>query len=518
MTDNHSADNPQGTPQQPNPPSSWFAGWEEFLQPPESDANPTAEGQPAEVWPGWQTVDFPNAIPMEALERQGTKAQGSSNTSAPHQAQGKPSTNPVDLPDWSVRTIPPAPAANSSANPSVTAPVDVAEVESGQFNISELVSLIQELNQCNSALLDRVSLLEEALDQSQQALQAGQAATQQADLGELVTTQQQLTQLFQELESSHQVNQRQQELIETLTNQVTSSQERLIRLEQDYTALQTQNQEQAHVLAHSETLCRDLQVRLQRQQRYTLQFKAALERCLEVATPPFDGGTVEGVLPVTQPLSPKLQTIQPWSTQAGGSQVPSKLDALVNQPAAEEISPTPPVPSKSQEAIAPVGYDAMAYDAYDVAGEEEDVAEAVQSAAAELKSVLDSLLQDPPGAEKSGTTRENLWQDLSKLVDMPTEETVEAVEQPISKPSDRPSSIPPLRFGVDTPPQKVARMPLSMPMESPQSRPAPAHANAQPPVPIASEGSSPSPIVYPQRPTRKIASLAAVDLPTFPRK
>ncbi|MEB3359070.1 MAG: hypothetical protein VKK04_20255, partial [Synechococcales bacterium] len=83
--------------------------------------------------------------------------------------------------------------------------------------------------------------------------------------------------------------------------------------------------------------CRDLRIRLQRQQRYTLQFKAALEKCLEVPPPSYGATTTDGLikppaappleeaLPVEAlmpPLFPKASTIKPWSSpsEAGPGQ------------------------------------------------------------------------------------------------------------------------------------------------------------------------------------------------------
>ena len=185
-------------------------------------------------------------------------------------------------------------------------------------NLADLISLIQELNQCNGVLLDRVSQLEEALERSQQALQVqGERSTEplvaphQAE--DLTTAQAQIANLFSQLEFAHQANQRQQILTETLTAGLESSQERVAQLEREAALLQQRYNEQSQRLVQSEGSCRDLQARLQRQQRYTLQFKAALEKCLEMPAPQYEGS--ETIAPPTDVLSlPKAQQIQPWST------------------------------------------------------------------------------------------------------------------------------------------------------------------------------------------------------------
>ena len=185
-------------------------------------------------------------------------------------------------------------------------------------NLADLISLIQELNQCNGVLLDRVSQLEEALERSQQVLQSPverlpDSLSSPHDADDLATAQAQIATLFSQLEFAHQTNQRQQILTETLTAELESSQERVAQLEREAALLQQRYNEQSQLLVQSEGSCRDLQSRLQRQQRYTLQFKAALEKCLEMPAPQYEG--LETSAPPTDILAlPRAQQIQPWST------------------------------------------------------------------------------------------------------------------------------------------------------------------------------------------------------------
>ena len=194
-------------------------------------------------------------------------------------------------------------------------------------NLADLVSLIQELNQCNGLLMDRVSQLEEDLERSQTALQDEVGRTQQGNDSDQdwATVQEQVTNLFNQLEFAHQTNQRQQILIETLTGQLENSQERVAELEREAALIQQRYNEQTQLLAKSEHTSRDLQSRLQRQQRYTLQFKAALEKSLEVPTPQYEMGlnleptVAETVLTPEVLFLPKAKRIQPWSAQSHAS-------------------------------------------------------------------------------------------------------------------------------------------------------------------------------------------------------
>ncbi|MBF2047050.1 MAG: hypothetical protein IGS54_06725 [Elainella sp. C42_A2020_010] len=220
-------------------------------------------------------------------------------------------------------------------------------------NLSELISLIQELNQCNSVLMERVSQLEEALEDSQSALQAEVGRTQDVhsyNAQDWAIVQEQVTTLFNQLEFAHQTNQRQQILIETLTGQLETSQERVAQLEREAALIQQRYNEQTQLLTKSESTCRDLQSRLQRQQRYTLQFKAALEKSLEVPTPHYEtpyepAASVEPPAPVTEaPFLPKAQRIKPWSAQTSIQTPWMKLHQL---DLSEEQSPPSETPASA---------------------------------------------------------------------------------------------------------------------------------------------------------------------------
>lgn len=281
----------------------------------------------SEAWQAWETVDFPNAISVDAIDRQ---ALYGDDETGDHPIPPATSFIP-DLP-----LTQPAMAADSSTESSIGSSAG----SSVPPTTAELIGLIQELNQCNGELLHRVAQLEEALDRSQSDLQAEIARAHEgataspAGSDELTVTQAQVTQLLNQLEFASQAKQRQQILIETLQGQLENSQERVAQLERECALVQGRHNEQAHLLMQSDNMCRDLQIRLQRQQRYTLQFKAALEKCLEVPPPryedPSEGGQdavsfASSATPdawddpqggfAAQHFLPKVQRIQPWSAQ-----------------------------------------------------------------------------------------------------------------------------------------------------------------------------------------------------------
>src|SRR5919199_1875807 len=209
-------------------------------------------------------------------------------------------------------------------------------------NDADWFALAQKMRQRNRHLHDQVTELRQALKERQEALHLEllrsrdreMLMAQQAE--DMNTVQEQLGRLFHALESSHQAAQRQQILIETLSEQLKSSQERVAQLERECALTQQRYNEQSHQLLQSANTCRELRARLYRQQQQTLQFKVALEKSLEMTTssnlsgqqqPQRQGGTTISYLHKKQP-------IQPWSADQEllQDQSQSEFDPLWSRP------------------------------------------------------------------------------------------------------------------------------------------------------------------------------------------
>ncbi len=202
----------------------------------------------------WQTVDFPNAIGVDAIPTQSETKKSQSQTQ-PTEAGSPPiSDNLKNL---------------------------LGNAEQRQGKGSTPVTLMQALHECNRDLLQRIAQLETALEQSQKTLQEREALLEQRTAA-LENTQEQLTRLFGKVEVSHQTLQGQEIFVESLSSQLATSQTRLATLERECASAVQRYNEQFHQLAATENVCRELRSRLHRQQRHTLQFKAALERSLEM--------------------------------------------------------------------------------------------------------------------------------------------------------------------------------------------------------------------------------------------
>ncbi len=272
---------------------------------------------------------------------------------------------------------------------------------------------------------------------------------------EFRTTQEHLKCLLHELETSHQTVQRQQILIETLTTQLESSQERVAQMERECFLAQQRYNEQSHQLVQTQNTCRDLQTRLTRQQRHTLQFKLALEKCLEVHVPSqefqLDRDLKKAPYPCALSL-PKAQPIQAWSAQA---------ESLTNELESTWDSQLFPAPSSSweeEQGSREVG--AVPY-AHPEQG----------SAPLPLPEVVPSLEQT--FEEQSDDVVEH---DLRHFLDDSASELV---------PPDQTT-----QFQFDELPQQETSC-------------------------FTSSSNWPSPVVYPLRPPKGRKSLAAIELPTF---
>ncbi len=276
----------------------------------------------------------------------------------------------VNLPG-TVNTVAIAPP---SANPAESK-------EEGSFTSkreNELLSLIHDLNECNDALLSRVSQLEGALSHTQSALQAEvekakaarekmieQMSADQASVQQISqTAQQQIARLVSQLDTTEQALQGQQLIDETRQAELKDYQERVTQLEKESALISQQHAEEAQARIKAETASRDLRSRLQRQQRYTLQFKAALEKSLTVKARPVYTASATEAHPFAQSLPaqsspsvtmPKAQRIMPW--MAGSSPfagIDPHLETLIrnaSSSASQPIPPSEPIPAAPQTSV-----------------------------------------------------------------------------------------------------------------------------------------------------------------------
>ncbi|WP_008311798.1 hypothetical protein [Leptolyngbya sp. PCC 6406] len=424
---------------------------------------------------------------------------------------------------------PPAPLAGT-AGPDADAFPDSPPSPAPVPREAELLYLIRDLNRCNEALMARVNQLEEALETSQQSLQAEvERSHHLANRPEekVAAAQQRSTaQLLSELETASDGLKRQRILTETLQAQLDTSQDRVTQLERECTLLQQRQTERLQALEKSEDLCRDLRSRLQRQQRYTLQFKAALEKCLDMnaQTPlaiptnavmdiPYSNLEGAGSNPISMP---RADRIQPWSSQEGDSTGPAldpQLMALLRQPAShfsEAQAPVRPAPAPAPAATTGEADTRLWQDLERVIDHSVSPRTAPtpapppsvpEQAAPEQATFTEPSPWGPPQPRPTPT-----WNaDLDSVEDAETafEVAPNAVAPPwqaMEMPSPRPANPAPQTDAIDV----QARLHFS-----PGELPLMGQTHAQ--------GGAPSPLVHPLRPAKKKrTSLSAVELPSFP--
>lgn len=201
---------------------------------------PKAKTSASEVDDAWETVDFPNAISVDSIPVLET-------------AKGEP-TQEVE----------------KFTSPSLSRSREI-----------ESENIMEALHECNRELVNRVTELEAALEECQKTLE-NQERLLEERTQELASTQQQVTRLFYKLELCNQIIQRQEVLVESLTDKWEQSQQHQAQMERECALTQQSYNDQSYHLKQLENSCQELRSRLYRQQRQTLQFKTALERCLEM--------------------------------------------------------------------------------------------------------------------------------------------------------------------------------------------------------------------------------------------
>lgn len=488
----------------------------------------------------WQTVDFPGALSVDAIP--------------PHNEEGPPDAE---------EGLPPI-----------------------NHEGEDWIALVKHLQQENALLRDRVAALqhehvaelERDLAQTQVELQLARSLQQEsiAQAQDLATAQEHSQRLFQELERAHQTARRQQILIETLTKQLDSSQTRIAQLERDCSLTQQRCNEHVQQRMQAENTSRDLRMRLHRQQQQTLQFKAALEQCLEMPAaayrPPVggaDGGAPAPLTDAAQLLSVQHQPVKPWSAP-NDRLVPYPAPPAAQTPLSRLLNVEPLMPSEASD---PMAIDPATSDAPSMSDwmnvlfpDAPNTPAATETEPVEAIFDVSPFLQASKLPEAAPAIEEPLWEDLTALIESPPVEpaasaapaesdsaTAEQRREQLAQaalagravalpPHDRPAPL------AETPLPQLKSAPDTAPSDPIESAPAPrqirplqvAALSAQPPTPEAPKPFSfdlnsqpedaaapqgepmftpnfPSPIVYPLRPAKKLSSLAAVDLPTFPR-
>lgn len=411
-----------------------------------------------------------------------------------------------------------------------------AEASLRRSNDADWFALAQKMRQRNHRLHEQVAQLRQALKEKQEALHQELTRAHDRELlivqqaEDMNTVQEQLARLFHALESSHQAAVRQQLLIETLSEQLQGSQERIAQLERECALTQQRYNEQSHQLMQEVNTSRELRSRLHRQQQQTLQFKTALEKSLDMTnTNPLSGqqppqrGTLISLIHKAQP-------IQPWSAEQELLQDPSEFEPLWSRPIAiERPSVEPLIAAKPwEESSENVGVSSELPTLSLLRRLEEH-----RSATVEVSESAPTQSEIFPEQDSDATELELEQQLLDEMSSLAQASGLSKVQSDLVE--DQAS----LTLEIDVNPEDEEAEELGFSPIDPQDYWSPedsethyteaeaqeqddweTYANDEPELSkdvVLPPSNWPSPTLYPLRAPKRRNSLAAIDLPSFPR-
>ncbi len=152
-----------------------------------------------------------------------------------------------------------------------------------QRDQTDWLTVVSNLRQVNRQLVEEIARLEQALASAKQTLHTHQEASQSHEItilqqqDELAINQDRVSALFQQLETSHQIGQRQQTLIETLSEQLEIVRSIVPQIESEHDQLRQQYQQQSQKLIKTERVAVELHRRLKLQAGGANQLTVATE-------------------------------------------------------------------------------------------------------------------------------------------------------------------------------------------------------------------------------------------------
>lgn len=395
-----------------------------------------------------------------------------------------------------------------------TSATEIPVVSEQRTKDADWFALTQKMRQRNRHLLDQVAQLKATVREKDEELHAEQMRSRAREalmaqqMEELKTGQDRLTRLFQTLESSHQAAQRQQILIETLSEQLQSSQERIAQLERECALTQQRYNEQSHQLLQAANTCRELRTRLQRQQQQTLQFKTALEKSLEMTPPMASQPTSQSRSTASTPFA-KTKPIQPWSADLEIRE-DTITDPLWNSPI--QIDPLLKVYASQGEPLDISSIDRIEpLPTVDTSDTLDEAMTAVpESTDTELESEQQLLDEITLLAEASGLLE--VQPDVAGVpgqLRLAPSTSLEETDSPaISLGSAEEATLSEESEELET---QAERLDEELEEDFAETEP-----EKQKDVRLP-QSNWPSPTLYPLRRPKKLRSLAAIDLPSFPR-
>lgn len=221
-------------------------------------------------------------------------------------------------------------SSSESVDLSTSTP-DISAVEQPQNSATEISTtnhstkkmdwqnVAHKLREYNRKLLKKVFKLEQDLADTENKYKVQNEKSQNSDrilaqqAKEIKEFQEQVVRLSEQLTTAQQETQSQKTLVENLSEQLRESQKQTAQLERECALLQETCNHQSYQLIAKTQQTEELSNRLTRQQRYTLQYKAALDNYLnQVKTPESEK------LEITHKSAVEVKNppIKPWSSSS----------------------------------------------------------------------------------------------------------------------------------------------------------------------------------------------------------
>jgi hypothetical protein len=199
-----------------------------------------------------------------------------------------------------------------------------------QRDQTDWLTVVSNLRQINRQLLEEIARLEQALASAKQSLHVHKEANQTHEItilqqqDELRIAHDRVGALFQQLENSHQIGQRQQTLIETLSQQLEITQAIVPQIEAEHDELCQKYQQQSQKLTKTEQVAIELHRRLKLLQANTVGKETSTTA---TTTDPVE---IEIIPATTDPLSSEIVDDTSTLTFADRSEILTQSDTATN--------------------------------------------------------------------------------------------------------------------------------------------------------------------------------------------
>ncbi|WP_310411845.1 hypothetical protein [Chamaesiphon sp. OTE_8_metabat_110] len=253
-----------------------------------------------------------------------------------------------------------SPAEHSSQAKADQAIETIYTTVEAQPDRTDWLTVVSNLRQINRQLVEEIARLEQALASAKQTLHTHKEQNQSHEItilqqqDELRNAHDRIGSLFQQLETSHQIGQRQQTLIETLSQQLEIVQTIVPQIEAEHEQLRHKYQQQSQKLTKTEQVAVELHRRLKLQLTATpsgeLLPPAAPNTTAPPVAPHLDDDAIS-TAPASDEIAPATSFDADSFTQIEPAPPQSQLDVPLRPSTHSVVAVSTAAPSGWREAI-----------------------------------------------------------------------------------------------------------------------------------------------------------------------